>query len=278
MFLAMQPFSFMRNAILLVPLIFSEKLFDGIVLFQWLLALLIFTALFGATQIINELRKVWENKLISVGYIRMTPKDQITINRAEFICGLIVIVALVGAFLLGTKIGLIALCYFLLQVLYYLFLQKVTILDFLTLPLVYTLSVMGTGYLIWYYVSPWLLCSVLTFMIFLNLGQLKNESLTMSSPYSPEFFDHMLSFTATTTVVLYSLYAFLSSQVTYEFQTPLLILTIPFIIAIIGRYFYLMYQEKNPELFELRVILDLPMIWTVIGWSTVSILVIYTGI
>ena len=286
-FWAMRPLTFARNLILLVPLIFSGSLFSGIPFLKWLASFTIFCALLGCVNMINQLRKVWKDKWFSAGHIKMNTKDQISTSRAEFIGAVIIIVAIVWAYLISTKFGSLALSYFLLHLAYYLYLQRIKIFNFLVMPLAYTMAVIGSGYIIWYYVSPLLLCAVFTFLVLVSLGQYKTTNHHEAVPYRQEFLDQMLNLLSVSGIIFYALYTFFSGQVTFQFQTPLLILTIPFAIGAVSRYFYLLYTPRgNARLpegqtvggqagYETKYWSDLPLIWTLLGWGALAILIIY---
>lgn len=254
---AMRPLKWTHNVVIFLGLIFSGELFNIIAISRLAVAFIIFCMLSGAIYIVADLKSIEEQK--RRGGKLFPSLGGISKARIEFVLLILLLGALVAAFLLGTPFGLISGVFLFLGLAYYFFLKNVIILDFLTPSLSLSLCAIAGGVVVGKPLSPWLLIFVFLLGLSLTITQKRYgvslEEETLPS-YSPSFLDSILQVIIPCLIVIYILYTLISEDVVTLFRTKDLIFTIPFVIYGIFRYLYLVQREGDREELEKILLTD----------------------
>ncbi|HXH24393.1 MAG TPA: hypothetical protein VNI78_04025, partial [Vicinamibacterales bacterium] len=92
--------------------------------------------------------------------------------------------------------------------------------------------------------------------------------------YSPYLLDQMIAVVTASTLIAYSVYA-TSSDTAARLGTPLLGLTIPFVLYGIFRYLYLVHQKRGGGSPATLLLTDRPLLACVTLWAASVALLLY---
>ncbi|MBN2055223.1 decaprenyl-phosphate phosphoribosyltransferase [bacterium] len=295
----MRPKQWTKNSVLFAGLVFSLHLFDPLALLKVTAAFILFCMVSGTVYIINDVidyekdrnHPEKRHRPIAAGLI---PRPAAAAAAAAIITG-----ALLLAFLLQPRFGIICLVYFTMNLGYSLYLKNLVIIDVLIIAIGFVLRAVAGAMVIDVVISEWLLICTLLLALFLALCKRRHELIQMEyaaraerrecaetgpkvktrqvlAEYSAELLDQMIAVVTASALMAYSLYT-ISGSVQTKFHTTNLQFTIPFVLFGIFRYLYLVHKKQlggSPELILLK---DPPIIIDVLLWLGVVFLVLYLG-
>jgi len=118
-----------KNLIIFAPLIFSENVFDRILLLKSVFAFVLFCLVSGAAYILNDIKDLEEDRLHPLKSKRPLASGRLKKSLALFTFFFLVILSLMGAFLINIFFCIALGVYLVLQVSYSFWLKHVVILD-----------------------------------------------------------------------------------------------------------------------------------------------------
>ena len=282
--ISLRPHQWTKNLVVLAPLIFAERLFDGPSLVAAAKAFAIFCLLSGAVYLVNDLIDVERDRWHPIKRDRPLASGKLSPAVASVAAVTIVVVGLTGAFLLGTRFGIAALVYFLMMTAYSLALKNVVILDVLVVALGFVLRAVAGALAIDVVFSNWLLVCTLLGALFLALAKRRHELTLLAGEaaehrrilgeYSPYLLDQMIAVVTASTLVSYAFYT-LAQETVDRFGTDRLIWTLPFVLYGIFRYLYLVHQKEEGGSPTKVLLNDKPILATVALWAASVIALIY---
>ena len=284
----MRPTQWLKNAVVLAPLVFSQKFTNVQLSIRAITALLGFCALSSAVYVVNDIVDIERDRNHPVKCRRPLPSGELSIGVA----GLLALVcAATGSVLcacLGYETFAVGLAYALLVSSYSLIFKKMVVLDVMVLATGFVLRAVAGATAIQVEVSPWLaVCTVLLAM-FIALGKRRHELLLLDDDaashrvslreYTPHLLDQMIAIVSASTIMAYSLYTM--SKDLKDALCPmrdqylggvinrrhLMALTIPYVLYGIFRYLYLIHRRDFGGSPEKALFLDLPLLTCVILW------------
>ena len=279
-FTLLRPKQWTKNLLLLAGLIFSANLFQFPLLCRSLLALLSFCLLSSCVYIINDIVDSEEDRRHPQKQHRPLAAGIISKKEAYIVIAILLPLAVGLAWWINTYFLLLAAAYFLLSLVYIMRLKYLVILDVFSIAFGFLLRALAGGAAIHVEISPWLLVCTLFLALFLALTKRRQESVNLDENlsmrrsvlehYPLTYLDQLISIVTAATILAYSFYTFTASQ------SPLFMLTIPFVIYGIFRYLYLVHKEMLGESPEEVLLSDTPLIVNILLWVTISILILYS--
>jgi len=131
-------------------------------------------------------------------------------------------------------------------------------------------------------ISPWLYVCTLLLALFLGFSKRYNELLVLQDSaashrpsldeYSPAMLEQMSGILIASTIMAYSLYTFSSDSLP---DNHAMMLTIPFVLYGIFRYYYLVHKRNLGGAPEMVLLRDIPLIIDVLLWGVTSVAVVY---
>lgn len=171
--------------------------------------------------------------------------------------------------------------YLLNQVIYSLIARNVAILDVFVIALGFLIRAVAGAVVLGVTISQWLLLCTLFLALFLGFAKRRNDMLVASGSraslggYTPSLLDHLITISAASAVIAYSLYAIQSSTAQ---KHPLLALTIPFPVFGIFRYLQITFRGNGGGSPEVVLLRD-PWIWgTILIWGALSVFAMSQGV
>lgn len=243
----MRPHQWVKNLLLLFPPFFAGRILEPSVLSKVLPSLLSFSLIASCSYIINDIKDLEADRNHDSKRRRAIASGEISVSSASvlalslFVFGLAVSLQVSGYFWLYL-IGYLA-----ISLSYTFFLKDTAILDIFVISLGFLIRVLAGGEAFGVSVSNWLFLTVFMVALFLasgkrlgelvNLGENAHNHRKSLAEYTPSFLEGVLWFSASSSLVTYSLY-------TIE-QRSGLFYTVPLAVFGFLRYIYIAKDGKG---------------------------------
>lgn len=265
-----RPRQWTKNLLLFAALLFSGQLRSGQ---AWLASLIAFAAyvlLSASVYALNDLRDAEADRRHPFKRHRPVAAGRISPVEAGLLSGVWAALGLALAAWLGARSLGFAAAYLALSTLYTLWTKHQVILDVMSLAAGFVLRAAAGAVALGVPISEWLLLCTSLLALFLGLGKRRAELAALPAGsrsarrslehYSLPLLDQMISVVAAATLVAYALYAFSSHPAE---RGPWMMLTIPYVLYGILRYFYLVHQKGLGAAPEQVLLSDRGLQWTV---------------
>lgn len=247
----LRPGHWLKNGLVLAALFFSFS-FQWPILWLALRALIAFCILASAVYVINDLADVERDRHHPTKKKRPIASGEITATQAKLLVFILLIVAGVLLYLSGWKVLVVGIIYLLMNLAYSAGLKHVPIVDVMIVAMGFLLRVIAGALAINVLTSNWIILCTFFLALFVAFGKRKHEMMVLDEArnnhrqsmreYTDGFIDQMLSLTATTAVVFYSLYT-IDTQTIERFGGDTLIYSTPIVVFGVLRYYYLLYNR-----------------------------------
>ena len=282
--ISLRPTQWTKNLLVFAALVFAEKLFDVRAVSLSVAAFAIFCALSGVVYLINDIADRHIDREHPLKRRRPIAAGSLPIGFAAAAAAAIGAAALLGAFAVGWKLGLVAAGYVALQALYSGPLKHMVIIDVLALSIGFVLRAAAGAAAIDVAVSHWLFVCTILLAMFLALAKRRHELVLLAdgaashrpilNEYSPYLLDQMIGVVTASTLIAYIFYT-ISAETVEKFGTDLLGLTIPFPLYGIFRYLYLVHRREGGGSPAELLINDRPLLVCVMLWVVAVVVIIY---
>ena len=282
--MSMRPDQWIKNLLVLAPLIFSKNIYLFSKDLKVLGAVVLFSLVSGCIYMFNDIFDLEKDKNHPIKCKR--PLASGKIKKSSLIYSIVIIFSLVIilSFKLEILFGVIIVVYFLLNLLYSIALKKVVILDVMIVAFGFYLRILAGGVVIDVYPSQWLsLCTILL-SLFLVFSKRRHELVVLENKsnlhrevlnyYSKYFIDQMISIVTSLTIITYIMYTISEKAVNY-FGTENLIYTNIFVLYGIFRYLYLVYKEKKGGDPIKLILSDKSILINIVFWALSIYIIIY---
>ncbi len=251
---ALRPYQWIKNTFVVLPLVFSGKLFERAETVRELLAALCFCGISSVVYILNDLIDLQSDRAHPLKKLRPLAAGKIRRRRVLQLAGFIFILSALGAWLLEPRLFFVVGVYFVGNLLYTISLKQVVIVDVMMIGLFFILRVVAGAVVIHVHVSDWLLICAGVLALFLGYNKRRHElrlagvdvtaHRKVLEKYSIYFIDQVVSVLTASTVIFYTLYT-VDEKTVAHFGTHRLILTVPFVYYGIFRYLYLVHRKAQ---------------------------------
>lgn len=278
---SMRPSQWYKNTLLFVCIIFSGNLLNVSMWATLVLSFVYFCMLSGGEYLINDILDRERDKKHPVKSRRPIASGQLKISYALLFALLLIVPALVGAYLtVNVNFLVISASYVLLVLLYTFIFKHLVIADILVVSSGFVIRAVAGCLAIDVFISPWLIICTFLLALFLALEKRWHELTIMPadaeahrpslSEYSPKMLEQLIGIITGATIVSYLLYTTLAGNY-------VMTLTAPFAIYGLFRYLYLVHQKglrAEPE----AILLDKAMLINLGIWGLMVISIILYGI
>ena len=240
-----------KNALVVLPLFFSGKLFSRDGLFFAVCGFFLFSLLASAVYLFNDIQDIEKDRNHPEKRKRPLPAGVFEIRTAWglFFCLTGVVVAGNLAISRSFLPILVLLIYFVLNIAYSKGLKNVPVIDFSILASGFVLRILYGGALCDIRISHWLFLCVLSAALFMGIGKRRNELRSVGAGgatrevlklYSNSFLDKNMYLAATLAIVFYSLWS-----VSPAFPDNRMVCTVPLALLLFFRYSYQIESENS---------------------------------
>jgi 4-hydroxybenzoate polyprenyltransferase len=280
----LRPRDWVKNALVLAPLLFGAKLFDAEAVGRALLAALAFCLAASAGYVWNDLADREADRRHPVKRSRPLAAGSVSVRSAAILSGFVLIGALALVAPLGPAVAACLAGYLILAVAYSLWLKHVAIVDVLGIGAFYILRVLIGSLAIAVPASDWLLMATGLLAVFLGLCKRRHELVLLGGEAAEHrevlgqtgrrFLDAAISLTTSTTLIAYLLYA-VDPHTVEKFGTRGMLAGAPFVFYGLLRYLHLVYSEGRGGSPTELVATDPGVLSAAFGFALACGLVIY---
>jgi len=279
-----RPTQWLKNGILLAPLIFAGEITHRAKVVEALLATAIFCALSSAIYVFNDIVDCDKDKLHPLKKERPIASGAISRPAAVVLMVILIAIGIAASWFFNSKFLALAVTFTALNLLYTIWLKNIVIVDAMTVAISFVIRAYAGAFAINVPISKWLVINTLALALFLAFGKRRHELVFLDETaaahrkalikYSPYLLDQLIGVVTPTVVVMYMLYSF-SPEVSQKLGTENLFLTIPFVVYGIFRYLYLIHREAKGGSPTKVLLTDTPILLTVVLWILTVIVVLY---
>lgn len=280
---ALRPRQWIKNLVILVPLVFDIKLLQMQYLVPSLLAFGVFCALASSVYLINDLFDAEADRLHPTKKNRPIAAGLITPRSAVITAVMLPLLALPAAYAIKPLLGLLAAVYWVQNLLYSYRLKNIVILDVMVVATGFLLR-LGAGVTLVNVerFSPWMFICVGLGALLVGFGKRRHELTLMQAQasthrsvlqeYTLPFLDLAINMAAAAILIAYSLYTFSAPNMP---ANHLMMLTIAPVWYGTLRYLYLLHVAGKGGAPEDLLLEDRPLLATVFVWALAAVLVLY---
>jgi len=256
-----------KNTFVLAPLIFSGKFLDPEAVKQALWAFFAFCLASSATYILNDLRDIEKDRAHPVKRLKRPLAAGIIFPRTAKILLISIYASLLGFLIFpSTRVFMLpVIAYLVLNLAYSFKLKNIPVLDIFCIAAGFMLRLFAGGEALNIEISSWMLVTTLSLALFLastkRLQELRTQgdnARKVLKHYTVKLLESYAQISAAGALVFYGLYV-ISSR-------PGLVLSIPFVIFGLFRYWYLVESEGAGESPTEVLLRDWPLVITVTAW------------
>lgn len=264
----MRPKQWVKNGFVLAPMVFAGAFLNADAIYHAILAMLLFCVASSATYIINDLHDIEQD--------RCHPKKSKTRPLAAGIVSvpvaIILLVLLYALLILGwfiaPKVVLVIAAYLVLNIAYTFVLKHQPVVEIFTIAIGFVLRVYAGAMALNVPVSSWMFITTMCLALYLaaikrrqELGQNGINSRKVLEHYSVQLVDRYAEMSATGAIVFYSMFV-MSAK-------PALIITIPFVLFGLFRYWYVVDALDGGESPTDVLLADWQLLLTILLWVAV---------
>jgi len=259
----LRPKHWIKNVFVLAPLLFSEKLADIDSIKLNLICFIAFSLTSSSIYILNDIFDYKEDAKHFRKKTRPIASGNISIVSAYIWMFCVAFVAGYTTYMIPDIAYIIGL-YVIINIAYNLGLKNIPVVDLFVIAGGFILRTMAGAFAINVSNSNWMLITVFCLSLFLITIKRRSELVLVGTKfrksienYTLEFLDKMISITATSTFVFYTMYVAINKKI--------LAPTIPLVLFCIIRYMYLIQDKKgedpSSDLFTDKFILLSGFLW-----------------
>ena len=284
LWIELRPQQWVKNLLVLAPLLFAHQLFAGTALLKALAAFGLFCLVSSSIYLLNDLKDAAQDRLHPKKRLRPIAAGQLRVPVGVAAMAVLLLVALGGGVLLSPPFAALLGAYWVMNFLYSSWLKHEVILDVFVIAGGFVLRVVGGGVAIGVPLSDWLLICTTLLALFLGFSKRRHELTILGhdaashrqvlSDYSRSFLDMMIGVVTASTVMSYALYT-VSEETVRKFHTRALLLTLPFVLYGIFRYLYLVYHRSEGGDPTQTLLSDRPTLVNLVLWAAVATSIIY---
>lgn len=261
-----RPKQWVKNIFLFAPLVFSKQFLHLHSIYQVIFAAGMFCLAASAVYIINDLNDIERDKAHpQKRKKRPLASGQVSIKNAMILLG-VIYAALIASWFIAPHIFYVILVYIAINLLYSFKLKHEPVIEIFIVAFGFVLRVYAGAIALNVPVSHWMFVTTLSLSLYLasikrrqELIENGSESRGVLRHYSITLINRFAEMSATTTIVFYSLYV-----MTVQ---PKLIMTIPFVMFGLFRYWFIVDTLKGGESPTDVVIYDKQILITVLLWT-----------
>src|SRR5215212_5588660 len=246
-----RPKQWTKNGFVLAGVVFAHKALSTTAVAHALLAFVVFCALSGAVYAANDVLDVKEDRKHPLKRFRPVASGEISARAAFTFSFLLAASALAVSFIvLPYGVGIAAVAYLLLQVLYTTVFKHTAILDVMSISAGFVIRALAGVAAVSSPISPWLIVCTGLLTLFLGFSKRRHEIATLGEgavvhrrnlqDYSVPMLDEMMNIMISATIIAYTLYTF----TVYERQDQIFMMgSIPFVVYGVFRYMLLVHRD-----------------------------------
>lgn len=284
-FAALRPRQWAKNLLVLAPLVFSQRLFDGEAVVASLEAFALFCLVSSGGYLFNDIGDLRQDREHPRKRLRPIAAGRVGAPSAAVLAALLLVAGCAGAFvMLGASFALAVGAYCALTLLYTFLLKRVVIVDVFAVAAGFVLRAAGGALALGVESSGWLLICTTLLALLVGFGKRRSELLLLKAgalghrrvlaDYDERLLDMLIATSAAAAVMSYALYTE-SAETVGRLGTRWLFATFPFVVYGLFRYLYLLYTEGRGGDPVETALGDRPTLLNALLWAATVVAVLY---
>lgn len=243
-----------KNLLVFAPLIFALRLASPSAVGRSILAFVLFCAVSSAGYLLNDIRDRKQDRLHPVKQRRPLTAGALPVNRVGTAAIVLMVVALATSLTLGFPFAILLAAHCVLNVTYTFALKRVVMVDLLVITCGFLLRAVAGAVVINVPASSWFIVCTAVIALLVGFGKRRQEMVQLKenavmhrpvlAHYSRAFLDRAVIGAAALSVLCYTLYT-LYGQPLGRHHSSALLLTLPFVVAGIARYLFLIFRGDS---------------------------------
>lgn len=284
----MRPHQWVKNLVVLAPLVFALELFHVGTLLRAIAAFALFCVLAGAVYVLNDLVDVEADRQHPTKKLRPIASGRVTEGQAKVALGVLATIAIAGGLALGVSFLGAALGYLALNLAYSFKLKKIAYVDVLCITGGFELRVLGGSFAADVPPSAYLLIVIFLAATFLGLGKRAHELTAMEAhagertaatraalgAYDLRVLMPLLYATGVATLATYVVYT-LDPDTIAAFGTQWLVVSAVFTTLGVARFLYLVRRKADAESPTDAMLRDPTFLGNLGAWAICVLLLLY---
>jgi 4-hydroxybenzoate polyprenyltransferase len=227
----------------------------------------------SAAYVVNDLRDADDDRMHPIKRNRPIARRELSAESALVVSGVLALVALAIAAVLGYASLLFIVGFLALQLAYSLGLKRVVLVDVSLIAALFVVRAAAGAAAVDVRISGWLLVCTALLALFLGLAKRRGELVLVHADetpgrpvldgYSVSLVDRLLNAVALATVIAYAVYAVTA-------HSAWMAITVPFVVAGLARYLVLVHRHELGEEPENVLLADKPILVCVGLWAATS--------
>ncbi|MBU1702375.1 MAG: decaprenyl-phosphate phosphoribosyltransferase [Candidatus Eisenbacteria bacterium] len=266
-----------KNVVLFAGVVFAQEFTHTASLLRALAGFGTFCLLSSAVYIFNDLADLEQDRAHPQKKNRPLAAGRFPITGALVLALVLAFTGLILAFKLQRSFGILAMAYFIVNLLYSWKLKRVVLLDVMIIAIGFVIrAVAGVEVLSPpAEISPWLLVCTFFLALFLAVAKRRHERTLLLdnagshrailAEYPPALLDQFISIVTAATILGYTIYT-VSPQTQARLGTSRLVYTVPFVVFGIFRYLYLVFKKGQGGAPSEALLADGPLLINIILW------------
>lgn len=271
-----RPQQWYKQGVLLLGITFSRNLLNPEAWTAVLLAIVAYTAVAGATYVINDISDVEADRNHPEKRHRPIASGQVPIPVGVAFALSLLVSGFALALLVGPLLVAVLATYLGQNLLYSAYVKHVVFADVISVAVGFVLRAIAGVVAIGVFLSPWLIVCTFLLALVLALGKRRHELGASADPertretlgsYTTESVDQLLTVATATLLMAYALY-------TFNRADPTMMLTLPFAFFGVFRYHHLVHTTEiagRPE----YLLTDRPSMLNLVLWAATAVAVLY---
>lgn len=279
-----RPHQWVKNVFVLAPVVFAKEIFDPPLLARAATSFGVFCLLVGAVYTINDLADIEADRQHPLKRHRPIASGRVPLQLARVLAVVLVVSALGAGLLLSVPFFLVALAYFVLNIVYSVRLKHVAYLDVVLIATGFVLRVAAGGFGTHIDVSAYLFACTALLALFLGFGKRRHELAVATrrgtkqrvalESYTQRGLDVALALTGIATIGTYLAYT-LDPGTQAFFRTDKLWYTVFLGVLGIWRFLTIVRSRTRDESPTQAMLSDGPFVAIVMGWVIIVMWIVY---
>jgi 4-hydroxybenzoate polyprenyltransferase len=280
--LALRPKQWTKNAVVFAAVVFDLHLFRASTFATSLGAFVCFCLASSVVYLVNDLQDIESDRAHPLKRLRPIAAGRVTPQLVWLTVGALLLVAVPLALALRPAFALVLAGYLALMAAYTYRLKHMVLLDVFAIAAGFVLRAAGGAVALDVPISPWLYVCTVLLALFIGFGKRRHELLLLEGAagahrrnldeYTPELLDQFILITAAATIMAYSLYTFVASNVP---DNHTMMLTIPFVLYAVFRYLFLIHRRNGGGSPEQLLLTDHALLASIALWGISCVAILY---
>jgi 4-hydroxybenzoate polyprenyltransferase len=273
-----RPQQWYKNLVIFLPLIFVGQFFNFNELLLTFVGAVALSLMSSVSYVINDIVDRKKDALHPEKKVRPLASGKVSVTEGIVIAMMLFLISLFISLKLSTGFAYMVMALFISSLSYSFIFKKEAFADILVIGVNFVIRAISGTFIINVNISPWLVLCTFFLSLFLSVGKRGSDLVLLGKDasksretlahYTKEGVNALMILATALLIISYSLYSFLSDK-------KGLLLTLPFALYVIFRYFYLVYQGSPIARKTELVFKDSRLLIGGLLWALSAFLVLY---